>query len=79
MTPDSISFSYLARASMKRGGEGGYQDALKYLQEVAEIGLTPEVILGFAHYHRTEPDIDLDAAKRFYLRAAVGGRFGGVI
>lgn len=77
IAPDPISFCYLARASMKISGGRGYQDAFKYLQEAAGIGLTPEVILGFAHYHRTKPDADLDAAKKFYLRAAASGRFRG--
>lgn len=77
IAPDPIAFCYLARASMKRSGECGYQDAFKYLQEAARIGWTPEVVLGFAHYHRTKPDVDLDAAKTFYFRAAAGGRFRG--
>lgn len=77
IAPDAISFCNLARASMKKGSGNGYQDALKFLQEAAEINVTPEVILGFAHYHRTKPDRDLDAAKKFYLRAASQGRFLG--
>lgn len=77
IAPSSISFCYLARASMKRGCENGYNDALRYLHEAADIGITPEVMLGFAHYHRTKPDRDLEGAKRFYLRAAANGRFMG--
>lgn len=77
MAPDPIPFCYPARASIKKGDGSGYQDAFGYLQEAARSGLTPEVVLGWAHYHRTRPDVDLDAAKKFYLRAAAGGRFRG--
>lgn len=77
IAPNAISFCYLARASMKKGGESGYSEALKYLQQAAESGVTPEVILGFAHYYRTKPDNDFESAKKFYLRAAFHGRYMG--
>jgi hypothetical protein len=62
---------------MKKGSGSGFQNAFGYLQEAAGRGLTTEVVLGWAHYQRTRPDVDLDAAKKFYLRAAAGGRFRG--
>lgn len=75
--PDPISFCHLARASMKAGTGDGYEAAFKYLQEAARTSLTPEVALGFAQYYRTKSGSDLDLAKKFYLKAAVRGRFGG--
>ncbi len=77
IAPDAITFCYLARTSMKRGGDSGYSHALIYLRHAADIAMTADVILGFAHYHHTKPDRDADCAKRFYLRAACRGRFAG--
>lgn len=77
IAPDAITFCNLARTSMKRDGDIGYSDALKYLKHAADFAMTAEVILGFAHYHRMKPDKDMKCAKRFYLRAAVRGRFRG--
>lgn len=77
IAPDALSFCYLARASMKIATGVGYQRAFRYLQEAEALGLTPEVILGFAYYYRTKPDVDLDAAKKNYMRAALAGRFAG--
>lgn len=62
---------------MKRGGDVGYSDALKHLKHAADFAMAAEVVLGFAHYHRTKPEKDVKCAKRFYLRAAVRGRFNG--
>ncbi|MEG2802998.1 hypothetical protein [Stenotrophomonas sp.] len=77
IAPDPVTFCCLARSSMKRSDGDGYQDALRFLQEAAKLRLTPAVALGFAHYHRVKPHRDLEEAKKFYLRAAVSGRFSG--
>lgn len=76
LSPDPIPFSYLARATMKRG-PSGYTLAYKYLVEARKLGEPSEVLLGFATYYRTKPDKDLTSAKRYYLRAALQGRFAG--
>ena len=73
---DPISFSYLARATMKKG-VCEYPAALRYLVEGANLGEPPEVLLGFAQYYRTKPEKDLILAKKYYLRAALRGRFAG--
>ncbi|MGH8050612.1 MAG: hypothetical protein ACREPB_08150 [Arenimonas sp.] len=77
ITPDPISFCYLARALMKRN-EADYLSAYKYLNFAKEIKETPQVMLGFAQYYRTRPkNSDLASAKKYYLRAALHGRFDG--
>lgn len=73
---DPISFSYLARAMMKKGA-CAYPAAFRYLVEAKNLGEPPEVLLGLAQYHRTKPDKDMVLAKRYYLRAALQGRFAG--
>lgn len=78
IAPDWVAFNNLARMSMKRGGVSGFADAIKYLNEASKIEVSPEVLLGYALYHRTKPDSDLIEAKRFYLRAAMRGRFAGL-
>ena len=78
IAPDWVSYANLARANLKKGGECGFANAFKYLQECSKIKLTPEILLGFAIYHREKPDRDLEKAKEFYLRAALKGRFTGL-
>lgn len=78
MVPSPPPFCCIARASMKKNHRQGYADGLAYLQRAASMGVTAEVLLGFAHYHRTHPDTpDLRAAQGYYLRAAKHGRFAG--
>lgn len=74
IAPDPITYAYLARVSMKKGE---YPYALRYLNESASMGSSIESILGFAHYYREKPNKELEVSKRFYLRAALRGRFSG--
>lgn len=72
--PSTISFNNLARSFMKKGDFDG---ARKYLSEAARMELTPEVLLGLAEYNRRRPERDLSAARAYYLKAALRGRFNG--
>jgi len=63
IAPNSITFTSLARVSLKRRA---YAESLRFLQIAADHELTPEVLLGFA-----------SKAKSYYLRAALKGRFSG--
>lgn len=76
IAPHTISYTNLARVEMKRG-KANYPIALKYLTEASKLGKTPEMCLAFAHYFRTAPEPDLRAARKYFLRAAMYGRFRG--
>lgn len=78
LSPDWVAFNNLARMYMKKGGSGGFEEAKKYLDEAARIEISPEVLLGYALYYRKRPDSNVDMAKRFYLKAALRGRFYGL-
>jgi len=75
--PHALTFCNLARVSMRKAGGDGHAEALRHLKEAAALGITPEVLLGFAQYHRTKPNPDLEIAKGYYLKAALRGRFAG--
>lgn len=78
LSPDWVSFNSLARMYMKKGGNNGFLSAKKYLDEAARIEVSPEVLLGYALYYRKKPESNPDMAKRYYLQAAVRGRFYGL-
>lgn len=76
IAPHTISYTNLARVGMKKGHDG-YPAALAHLSEASKLGKTPELYLAFAHYWRTAPEPDLEVAKRYFLQAAIRGRFRG--
>lgn len=76
MAGGSLTSCYQARATMKKGPEY-YDSAIEFLEKAQALGDDPEVLLGFAHYYRTKPNPQIELAKRFYLRAALRGRFAG--
>jgi TPR repeat protein len=73
---DSLSYCYLARAYIKKGGKD-YSAAERYLEEAMRISRIPEVYLGFALYYENGPSRDIKKAKKSYLCAAAMGRFQG--
>lgn len=77
IAPDAVSYLNLARVSVKMGGDRGFSDAYKYLNLAAQSQLTPEVLLGFATYYCEKPSPDLRQARRYFLKAALRGRFAG--
>jgi len=79
LTPSPLPFLLMARVSMRVGGDEGFESALRYLQEVEKFGVTPELLLGFAHYYRFGSQKSLKKARDFYLRAATRGRFSGFL
>lgn len=78
IVPDAVTFGSLARMSMKKGGDVGYSEALRFLTEAAKIEETPEVILGYAEYFKTKPSPNYAMAKLYYRRAAKEGRVAGL-
>jgi TPR repeat protein len=74
IAPNSITFTSLARVSLKRRA---YAESLRFLQIAADHELTPEVLLGFAQYSEESVPMDASKAKSYYLRAALKGRFSG--
>lgn len=75
IAPASISFRGLARVLLKLGERDA---ALVNLVEAEGRGLTPEVMLGFAEFHRTALPPDLEQAKMYFRRAALRGRTQGM-
>ncbi len=71
-----IGCIHLARALMKQGKES-YPTALRYLQEADRDGSTPELNLAYAKYYETAPAPNYEAARQYYLKAALRGRFMG--
>lgn len=73
---DPTPYLYLARALMKQGPQE-YSAAFKYIQEADAVRHTPEVDLAFAYFYETAPALNLYAARKYYLKAALSGRFAG--
>ena len=71
---DSVVYSYLARVMMKKKD---FEQARRFLGEAEKIRPTAEVILGFANYYARKPVPDYLRARRFYVKAALHGRFAG--
>lgn len=76
LAPDAITFLFLARALMKQGGDR-HREALRYIKEANSLRITPEVHLAYAKYYEGGSDPDYAVARRYYLRAALAGRFAG--
>ena len=72
----SISMCDLARAYMKKGKKY-YPIAYIYLETAKGHELIPEVLLGLAEYFQNVDQVDLCAAKKCYIRAAMMGNFAG--
>lgn len=73
---EPLTFCYLARATMKKGDDY-YSKAFTFLQEASKLGDPVEILLGYAHYYSTKKDPNPRTAKKYYLRAALRGRFAG--
>lgn len=73
---DPIPYLYLARALMKQGPQE-YSEAFKYIQEADAVHHTPEVDLAFAYFYETAPVLNIYTARKYYLKAALSGRFAG--
>lgn len=73
---EPLTFCYLARAAMKKS-ESCYSSAFRFLEEASRLGNPVELSLGYAYYYRTKKDPDPELAKKYYLRAALRGRFAG--
>ena len=76
LMPDSITFLYLARAHMKKGGEH-HKSALRYIEEAEVARKSPMVDVAYARYYEELPTPDYVKAGSYYLRAAMSGRFAG--
>lgn len=76
LSPDAITFLYLARALMKQEGKR-HREALRYIEEAKLIRMVPEVELAYAKYYEGGNDPDYVKARHHYLRAALSGRFAG--
>lgn len=76
LAPHSLSYQCLARVLMKSGNDN-YPSALRFLGEASSLGATPELYLGYAHYYQTCREPDLQLARKYFLRAALRGRFQG--
>jgi len=72
---DPIPFLYLARALMKQGPKS-YLSALNYIKQASAVRHAPEVDLAFGSYYEVA-EISLDVAKKYYIKAALNGRFAG--
>lgn len=75
IAPAAVSYQGLARVLLKLGDR---ESAYNNLLEAESRGATPEVLLGFARYHRTSAPPDLETAKAYFLRAALRGRTQGM-
>jgi hypothetical protein len=75
IAPAAVSYQGLARVLLKLGDR---ESAYNNLLEAESKGATPEVLLGFAQYHRTSLPPDLETAKAYFLRAALRGRTQGI-
>lgn len=78
IVPDAVTFGSLAKMSMKKGGDVGFRDALKYLQEASKIEETADIKLGFAEYYKARTPPDFVQARRYYWKAAKEGRIAGL-
>lgn len=65
----------IARVEFK---QGHFDACLTYLERAGQIQQMPIVLLGLAHYHRFKPSPELALSKRYYLHAAMQGRFAGM-
>lgn len=72
---DLTTLLYLARALFKQGPLV-YEAAFRYIKVASAAGHIPEVDLAFGRYYEVAA-IDYDKAWRFYLKAALKGRFAG--
>lgn len=75
IAPAVVAYQGLARVLLKLGDR---ESAYEYLLEAEKRGTTPEILLGFAHYHRTSEPPDLETAKAYFLRAALRGNTQGM-
>ena len=75
IAPAAVSHQALARVLLKLGDRNA---AYSHLLEAESRGATPEILLGFAQYHRASVPPDLETAKAYFLRAALRGRIRGI-
>ena len=75
IAPAAVAYCGLARVYLELGDR---RSAYDNLREAEKTKVTPEVLLGLAQYHRTAEPPDLEAAKTYFLRAALRGRTQGM-
>jgi hypothetical protein len=75
IAPAAIAYQAHARVLLKLGDR---ESALANLLEAERRGSSPEVLLGFAQFHRTASPPDLERAKAYFLRAALRCRTQGM-
>jgi len=75
IAPASVSFRSLARVQLKLGER---DSALVNLAKAKSLRFTPEVMLGFAEFHRSASPPDLKRAKICFFHAALRGRTQGM-
>lgn len=74
IAPCADTFIHLARMSMKMNN---YPAALRFLTISEDHEQTPEVLLGFGLYHEAHIPEGASAAKSYFVKAALRGRFAG--
>jgi tetratricopeptide (TPR) repeat protein len=75
IAPAAIAHQTLARILLKLGDR---EAAFANLLEAERRGPSPEVLLGFAQFHRTASPPDLERAKAYFRRAALRCRTQGM-